>query len=314
MSRALLRRLLLALVAAVLVGPAAAEAQLLNYGDPVAGLNLLTSNGEVYVNFTQAALAPGGGLPDGYTLYASTSPGGPILATDTVSSANTPFFHYLGVPTGVYWIRVVVGLNRQGPPTTADWRQVAVSAGACGGVPSPPRNLRRIFVEAPDPMVELTWDRDTCLSFVQLEAGSGPGLSDVLVSRLPASRFSGIAPAGQYYVRIRGGNQYGLSAPSNELPVTVGGCVNSAPGGLSATVQGRTVSLTWTRPPTGIVQGYNFYVGPSPGTGVLVGGTRFIGESFPNVPSGTYYVSIRGVFPCAPAEGPRSNEIMVVVP
>lgn len=307
-----LTRLLIAATLTLL--PAAVQAQLLNYGDPVAGLNLLATNGEVYVQFTQAAVAPSGGVPDGYTLYAALTPGGTALAVDTVSSANTPFFHYLNVPAGTYWIRVIVGLNRPGPTTTADWRQLSVGTSGCSGTPAAPQNFRRVFKEGGDPLVELTWDRDPCYTFMRFEVGTAPGLSDLLVSDVPVATLRGIAPAGQYYTRIRGGTASGVSAPSNELPITVGGCVTSAPGNLAATVQGNTVSMTWTKPPVGTVQGYNFYVGSAPGAGVLLASTRFIGASTSGVPPGTYYVSLRAVFPCAPPEGPASNEIKVVVP
>jgi hypothetical protein len=57
-----------------------------------------------------------------------------------------------------------------------------------------------------------------------LEAGSGPGLSNVLsgldVGPLSSYAASGV-PSGTYYVRVRAGNYAGLGAPSNEIVVTV---------------------------------------------------------------------------------------------
>lgn len=290
---------------------ARAHAQLLNYGDPVVGLSLSTSLATVGVSFTAAQLAPSGAAPDGYTLYAAASPGGPSLA---VVTSVQPGFQFFSVPPGTYWVRVIVGLNRQGPATTTDWKGITVSNNGCAAAPAAPTNLRRVFVEGTDPLVELRWNRDTCTTFGQMEVGSASGQSNVLVQQIPVGDFRAVAPAGVYFVRMRAGNQNGLSSPSNEIVVTVGGCVNSAPSNLSALVQGHTVTLSWTPAPTGTVQGYYLYAGSSPGTGTLVGGTRSVGLVATNVPSGTYYVTIRGQFPCNPPAGPPSNEILVVVP
>jgi predicted phage tail protein len=55
-----------------------------------------------------------------------------------------------------------------------------------------------------------------------LEAGSAPGQSNIVSASLGA--LTGIAtpaPSGTYYVRVRAQNGCGVSAPSNELVITV---------------------------------------------------------------------------------------------
>ena len=68
----------------------------------------------------------------------------------------------------------------------------------------------------------------------QLEAGSGPGRSDVFVGNvgnvtaLPAS-----GPPGTYYVRVRAVSGGMLGPPSNEIVVTLGAVAPCAPFGSS---------------------------------------------------------------------------------
>lgn len=57
----------------------------------------------------------------------------------------------------------------------------------------------------------------------RLEAGSQPGLADILTTALgpaPSLAAAGVPP-GRYYVRVRGVNANGASVPSNEVVVTV---------------------------------------------------------------------------------------------
>ncbi|MGD9904201.1 MAG: fibronectin type III domain-containing protein [Vicinamibacterales bacterium] len=75
--------------------------------------------------------------------------------------------------------------------------------------------------------VSLSWTEGgpaaTVSRFV-LEVGSAPGLSDIFAGLDVGLRTSFSAagvPPGTYYVRVRAGNYSGLSAPSNEVVVTV---------------------------------------------------------------------------------------------
>jgi hypothetical protein len=75
--------------------------------------------------------------------------------------------------------------------------------------------------------VQLTWAEGLpvaqSLRYV-LEAGSGPGLNDLIPGLdmgLQTSLTASGVPPGRYYVRVRAGNYAGLSAPSNEVVVQV---------------------------------------------------------------------------------------------
>lgn len=74
--------------------------------------------------------------------------------------------------------------------------------------------------------VTLSWTlpvESTAATGYRLEAGSQPGLADILTSGLGAAPSFGASgvPAGRYYVRIRALNGNGVSAPSNEVIVDV---------------------------------------------------------------------------------------------
>ncbi len=74
--------------------------------------------------------------------------------------------------------------------------------------------------------VTLSWTlpiESAAVTGYRLEAGSQPGLADVLTTGLgpaPSLAAAGV-PAGRYYVRVRAVNANGASVPSNEVVVTV---------------------------------------------------------------------------------------------
>lgn len=74
--------------------------------------------------------------------------------------------------------------------------------------------------------VSLTWTlpaESTAVTAYRLEAGSQPGLANILTSSLgPGGSFGAAGvPPGRYYVRVRAVNANGVSAPSNEVTVDV---------------------------------------------------------------------------------------------
>ena len=106
-----------------------------------------------------------------------------------------------------------------------------------------------------------------------------------------------------------------MSAPSNVVRVVVAAPGTPAPPtALAATVNGTTVSLSWT-PPAGAITGYVLEAGSAPGlanivAGLALGPTPSFATA--NVPPGTYYVRVRaanGALVSAP-----SSEIVVIVP
>ena len=123
------------------------------------------------------------------------------------------------------------------------------------------------------------------------------------------------APPGDYFVAVVATSPCGVSAPSNVVRVVVAAPGTPAPPtALAATVNGTTVSLSWT-PPAGAITGYVLEAGSAPGlanivAGLALGPTPSFATT--NVPPGTYYVRVRaanGALVSAP-----SSEIVVTVP
>jgi hypothetical protein len=119
--------------------------------------------------------------------------------------------------------------------------------------------------------VTLTWTAPVApVSGYILEAGSSSGLNDLArapVGSAPTFVAVGV-PAGTYFVRTRAVNGEGEGPASNEVIVVVtGSCTTPpvAPVGLTSTVSGVIVSLTWTSsggcPPSNFV----LHVGTAPG-------------------------------------------------
>ena len=154
----------------------------------------------------------------------------------------------------------------------------------------------------------------------QLEAGSAPGASDLLIAPIgpqPSLLVPGV-PVGIYYVRVRSVNAAGASAPSNEIVVVVtGGCTGAppAPFGFVSSVSGQTVTLAWSvggtnNGPTAFV----IDVGSGPGLTnlAMIGIDGLLRGLTVAAPSGTYYVRLRSVNACGSSGA--SNEIVVTVP
>ena len=86
----------------------------------------------------------------------------------------------------------------------------------------------------------------------------------------PASRsrprrrlYQGGMQPGTFYMRVKARNTLGISPPSNEIEV---GGVPGAPGSLRATVNGASVTLTWSAPTTGgTAGGFVVEIGSAPG-------------------------------------------------
>jgi hypothetical protein len=103
-----------------------------------------------------------------------------------------------------------------------DSNQVMVGDIPCEEPPTAPPGLRYTISRT---TLTLSWDPSpgAILGYV-IESGSAPGLSDVaqVDTRSAATSHDTAAPAGTYYVRVRGRNACGTSSPSAE--VVIAGC------------------------------------------------------------------------------------------
>jgi hypothetical protein len=150
-----------------------------------------------------------------------------------------------------------------------------------------------------------------------IEVGSTPDASNLgrfNVGSATSTVATNVA-AGTYYVRIRASAGGLISAPSNEVVVTVGAsCASapSAPGTVSSTVDGTSVQLSWGPAPG--VSTYVLEVGSTTGASNLATfdlGTAATTFATSGVAPGTYFVRVRGRNACG--LGAPSNDTVVVV-
>ncbi|MEZ5289477.1 MAG: fibronectin type III domain-containing protein [Vicinamibacterales bacterium] len=107
------------------------------------------------------------------------------------------------------------GVLRTGP---------APSPGPCAGLlvltaPGPPRDVRAAITGS---AVSLAWTNIGGASAFILEAGVAPGRTDVTLYLGADPRVTiPNVPPGTYYLRVRGGNEFGGGRPSQEIQVVV---------------------------------------------------------------------------------------------
>ena len=187
---------------------------------PGAPTNLTASGSGSTVRLSWTA--PATGTPTSYVIAAANEPDprGIRTVVDTQSVATS--FTASGVPAGTYYIRV---LATDGVTLSPPSNVVSLLLGKCSRSPAPPRSLTVESVAGS--AVSLTWSgsygNDYETTFI-LEAGSRPAVTDLASVDLASPLWSaGVpnVPAGSYYVRVRGKNACGVSAPSNEVLVVV---------------------------------------------------------------------------------------------
>jgi hypothetical protein len=165
--------------------------------------------------------------------------------------------------------------------------------------------------------VALSWtapSQGAATSYV-IEAGSSTGASNLAVveTGTPVTSLTTLAPPGTYFVRVHARINGSLGGASNEVVLTVpGGCINpAAPSGLTHSVTGASVTLTW-QAASGATR-YVLEAGASSGSSNLVNvDTGTASTTFSAIaPPGTYYVRVRARNNCGTSD--PSNETTVVV-
>ena len=148
--------------------------------------------------------------PLGYELRAALVAGGAPIARLPLP-ASTTTFSTAGAPPGTYYVSVAtIGACGMGEPSG----EVAVHVLA----PPPTALTAQVRGNA----VTLTWSPSPGAARYVIEAGSAPGLADVVpgfaMGPTPGLFVPGVPP-GRYYVRVRAGYGAVLSAPSNGIVV-----------------------------------------------------------------------------------------------
>ena len=266
--------------------------------DAPSGLGAATSG--LNVTFTWSAPSSGAPVTD-YLLEAGSASGASDLATVPVAASSTSYS--ATAPAGTYYVRVRA---RNGCGGAVSNEVVVPLAPSCTapGVPGAP------VATVNGSTVSLSWTPASGATSHVFEAGSVPGLSNLVNTEMAATTLSAQAPPGVYHVRTRGRNACGTSSPSPEAVVAVGGC--SAPSSASPlgySLNGRQVTLTWTA-----ASGATDYVveaGTSSGAAnvasIPVGGTTLTATA----PPATYFVRVRPRNACG--SGAWSNEVEVNV-
>jgi hypothetical protein len=192
------------------------------------------------------------------------------------------------------------GFGASGCPAIASPFRRAASAPLTA--PSAPTGLSATVTGS---IVTLNWSApiggDAPTSYL-VQAGSSAGLTDIAsfdTGGVATSLTVLSVPSGTYFVRLGAVNSAGISGPSNEVQAIVAGsvlCVTlSAPIGVTASVTGDTVFLTWS-PPSGCApSSYVIQVGSSPGLSNLASfstGSTATTFTATGVAIGTYYLRI----------------------
>lgn len=252
-----------------------------------------------------------GGAPDGYTIRARFSPGGPIVASLPLADIQSLD---LTAPNGTYFVSVQAGnAFGLGPESPTEILSVPLT-------PPPPGSPTALAALVAGSSVHLFWTPPASggepIGYLLLAALS-PGGPPIAGLTIPApswwTTIPGVPP-GTYYLRLAAFNHGGVSALSNEVAVSVAPPQLPGPPVLSPPiVSGSTVNLAWTRGPGETPVFYIIRASLTP-TGPVVASLQVAatGLSVPGVPSGRYYVVVHGV--TGAGIGPPSNQVEAVVP
>ena len=243
-------------------------------------------------------------------IVASLAAGGPIVAQLPVGTADVL---YRG-RAGRHLLHQSVCDGDRRARLTSNEIRVDIAPPA---LPLPPQNLMAAVAGS---IITFAWQAPSgsAVTGYVLEAGSGPGLSNLAI--LPLGDVTTFVtppvPNGSYYVRVRGQNTSGTGPPSNEVRIVVGPPPPSAPTLTGSGSVGGNVVLSWSTPSSGAaVAGYELHAGTAPGLSNIVviplpASQEMLGAG--GVPPGTYYVRV--VATSAQGPGEMSNEIALVVP
>jgi hypothetical protein len=163
---------------------------------------------------------PSGASPDGYEIEVGSAPGQSDLGR-LARPATEQSYVATQAQAGTYFIRVRA---RSAGILGAASNEIRVEVGSCV-LPGPASGLG---VQIDGSLVHLRWTAPSTgsapIGYV-IQAGSAAGTSNlaVLDTGTNATAFDGVAPPGQYYVRIRARNTCGAGPASNEVAFGMAG-------------------------------------------------------------------------------------------
>jgi hypothetical protein len=303
------------------------QATVLGDGNAVSGFvftnNVLVDNGYTI---------KGSGTAEGNPAIARYFPGGHIVGNIiTGADANKyPIANYYPTLAGVGFADYEGGNYRLSPSSpfvraATDGTDPGVNFNALGegspnsrpvDVPAPPRGLT---AKVSGSTVTLTWAASGPVSSYLLEAGLSPGRTDAAQMNTGNTSTSLVVtdvPAGIYYVRVRGANANGPSAPSPEITVVVGGDTRCQAAPPADRVEGHcarlTATLGWTAPAGGCSPTHYVLVAGSAAGRSNLAQAAVTGQTLTaGAAPGTYYVRVMAVN--AFGVSTPSNEIVVTL-
>jgi hypothetical protein len=176
---------------------------------------------------------------------------------------------------------------------------IVASVTALSAVPVSPVNLTATVSGS---TITLSWGLPTRIVVLgyRLEAGTGPGLTNIASTLVPGTTFTATGvPPGTYYVRVRTVASDGESAPSNEVVINVGAagtvCTSppNPPFALAGVANGSVVLFRWGSSGGCPVTNYVLLAGSAPGlSNITVVNLGTMNEISATAPPGTYYVRV----------------------
>ena len=155
----------------------------------------------------------GGCAATGYTVQAGSAAG---LSDLAVVNAGSRTELDASAPPGVYHIRVIA-LNAFGGSQASN--EIVLTVASSCQTPARPNLLQPTVAGN---IVSINWtSSDKSVTGYILEAGSASGATDLLNMMTTATSFTGTAPPGVAFVRVRALNACGTGPVSNEMVVTV---------------------------------------------------------------------------------------------
>jgi len=191
---------------------------------------------------------------------------------------------------------------------TATYRAIAAGPG------SPPPPTLSAYTNGLS--LSIWWTPVAGATSYRLEGGTAPNAADLLDADVGfATSLHQIAPPGTYFARIRSVGPGGVSAPSNEVRVTLDGtgpCVTPppAPSGYAAQTSDSTAVLSWERSPS--ATSYVLEAGTAAGQANLfnanVGNVLSLSAT---APFGVYFTRLRAINACGSSE--PSSEVQIAL-
>ena len=258
------------------------------------------------------ARPPLGSEPTSYVIEAGSGPGSSDLGSVSTGSPGTAFAAN-GIPPGTYYFRMR-SVNPHGTSVAGLEQAFSIGGAGCTAPPERPLDVTPT-VNGSNVTIQWRSSPQSVVTEYVVRAGSGSGLSNLATLSVGSvTSLSVAAPPGAFFITVVAVNPCGVSAPSAEAVVVVGGAVVPpiAPFALTGGVVGQTVTLSWAAPAIGTGPfSYMIDVGAAPGRTDLQVPSAASSVVATGVGPGVYYVRVRAVG--AAGLGPASNEVVLIV-